>query len=74
VLDDKLVGFVDRVYREMPVTDVKVVSAKRMAVARTTALVAAGVVGIAATIAIVSGSGQADDPCVFGAPGCPTLP
>ena len=71
VLENKLVGFVDKVYQEMPTADVTQVMARRLVPARTTALVGAGLVGIVATIALIQGSGQAPDPCIGYTIDCP---
>lgn len=71
VLENKLVGFVEKVYQEMPTADVTRVMARRMAPGRTTAVVAAGLVGVVATIAIISGSGGAPDPCIGYTVDCP---
>lgn len=71
VVENRLVGYVNNQYLEMPVTDVTLVVARRMAPGRTGAMVAAGIVGAAAVIAILSGGGQAPDPCISGAPECP---
>jgi len=63
VYDNKLVGFVDGKYREMPAADLKNVIMQSPARGRTTALVVAGAIGIVAIAYLATGPGNEPDPC-----------
>ena len=63
IVRNRLAGFVDGVYQVMPTSEVKQVRVRRPATARTAALVAAGAVGAAGLVVLLSGTGDYDDPC-----------
>ena len=67
---DKLVGFVDGKYREMPAADVKQLIMQSRAPGRTAALVLAGTLGIATLAYVLTSSGSASNPCDLGSSEC----
>src|SRR5258705_10826010 len=58
VVGDTLAGYVDGKYRKLPSTELKQVTVRGPATARTVLLVVGVTVGIAGTLAAISGSGQ----------------
>ena len=64
VSGDKLRGYVDRQYKELPASDLQEIRVRRLNTGRTVALVTAAVAVGAAVAAMVSGSdNNANDPC-----------
>lgn len=70
VFDNKLVGFVDGKYREMPAADLKQLIMQIPARGRTTALVVAGALGVAAIAVLLTSSGDYVNPCDTGSSEC----
>ena len=70
IYGNKLVGFVDGKYREMPATDLKSVIMQRPARGRTTALVVAGALGIVTIAYLLSSTGNYENPCDLGSSEC----
>jgi hypothetical protein len=70
VYGNKLVGFVDGKYREMPAADLKQLIMQVPARGRTTALVVAGALGIVAFAVLATGSGDYVNPCDTGSSEC----
>ena len=70
VFGNKLVGFVDGKYREMPAGDLKQLVMQSPARVRTTALVIAGAIGIATFAYLLTGSGDYVNPCDMGSSEC----
>ena len=70
VSGDKLRGYIDREFKELPASDLQEIRVRRLSTGRTVALVTAGVAVGAAVAVMVSGSdNDANDPCV-GNPRC----
>ena len=70
VIENRLVGWVDGEYQVMPATDVQQVLVKRPARGRTAAAIAAGTVGAAALVYMLTGSGNYKDPCSTASSDC----
>ena len=63
VFRGKLVGFVEGQYRELAPADLQKLRVRKLAAARTTGLIVAGVAGFAAVVVLVSGGEDHFDPC-----------
>jgi hypothetical protein len=70
IVNNRLAGFVDGVYRVMPTAEVQSMRVRHTAVGRTAALVTAGGLAIASVIALISGSGASVDPCMVASSEC----
>jgi len=70
IVNNRLVGFVDGVYRVIPAADVQRITMRQPATARTAALVTAGAVGAASLIFLASGPGGSSNPCDTGSSEC----
>jgi hypothetical protein len=74
IVNNRLVGFVDGVYRVIPAADVQRVVMRRPATGRTAALVSVGAVGAASVIYLLSGTGGSGDPCMLASSECGDQP
>lgn len=70
IVNNRLVGFVDGVYRVIPAADVQRVVMRRPATARTAALVTVGAVGVASVVFMMSGTGNSFDDCSVASSEC----
>lgn len=63
IVNNRLVGFIEGKYQVIPAAEVQQVTVRRVAPAKTGALVAAGLVGAGTVLYLISGTGGHEDPC-----------
>jgi hypothetical protein len=70
VFRGKLVGFVDRKYRELAPSELEQITMRKLAGERTAALIAGGVLGAVAVVLLISGTEDTFDYCVGSSVDC----
>lgn len=70
VVDARLVGFVDGTYQAMPLADVKQVLMRAPARGRTAALIVATALTVGSVAALLSSTGNSQDPCALQSSEC----
>lgn len=70
IIGDKLRGFVDRELQEFPAADMQQIRVRKLAGARTAALVGGSALAFLAVAVIVSGNQDHFDGCIGGREGC----
>jgi hypothetical protein len=74
IVRNRLAGFIDGTYQVIPAGEVRQVVMRAPARGKTAALVAAGVVGVAAGVYILSGTGGTKNPCRLASSECEEAP